>query len=155
MASRILGMGDVLTLIERAEAAADEDDQAAMEKRLRAGQFTFDDFLQAQRMMRKMGPLKNVVSMIPGLGKHMQGVDIDDRELARVEAIVLSMTSDERKRPEIINGSRRARIARGSGTSVQQVNKLLQARKQMQKMMKQMGQGKMPNLQSLAAQNRR
>jgi len=126
-----------------------------MEKRLRAGQFTFDDFLQAQRMMRKMGPLKNVVSMIPGLGKQMQGVDIDDRELARVEAIVLSMTSDERKRPEIINGSRRARIARGSGTSVQQVNKLLQARKQMQKMMKQMGQGKMPNLQSLAAQNRR
>jgi signal recognition particle subunit SRP54 len=155
MASRILGMGDVLTLIERAEAAAGEDDQAAMEKRLRAGQFTFDDFLQAQRMMRKMGPLKNVVSMIPGLGKQMQGVDIDDRELARVEAIVLSMTSDERKRPEIINGSRRARIARGSGTSVQQVNKLLQARKQMQKMMKQMGQGKMPNLQSLAAQNRR
>jgi signal recognition particle subunit SRP54 len=155
MASRILGMGDVLTLIERAEAAADEDDQAAMEKRLRAGQFTFDDFLQAQRMMRKMGPLKNVVSMIPGLGKQMQGVDIDDRELARVEAIVLSMTSDERKRPEIINGSRRARIARGSGTSVQQVNKLLQARKQMQKMMKQIGQGKMPNLQSLAAQNRR
>ena len=155
MASRILGMGDVLTLIERAEAAADEDDQAAMEKRLRAGQFTFDDFLQAQRMMRKMGPLKNVVSMIPGLGKQMQGVDIDDRELAWVEAIVLSMTSDERKRPEIINGSRRARIARGSGTSVQQVNKLLQARKQMQKMMKQMGQGKMPNLQSLAAQNRR
>jgi signal recognition particle subunit SRP54 len=155
MASRILGMGDVLTLIERAEAAADEDDQAAMEKRMRAGQFTFDDFLQAQRMMRKMGPLKNVVSMIPGLGKQMQGVDIDDRELARVEAIVLSMTSDERKRPEIINGSRRARIARGSGTSVQQVNKLLQARKQMQKMMKQLGQGKMPNLQSLAAQNRR
>jgi signal recognition particle subunit SRP54 len=155
MASRILGMGDVMTLIERAEAAAGEDDQAAMEKRLRAGQFTFDDFLQAQRMMRKMGPLKNVVSMIPGLGKQMQGVDIDDRELARVEAIVLSMTSDERKRPEIINGSRRARIARGSGTSVQQVNKLLQARKQMQKMMKQMGQGKMPNLQSLAAQNRR
>jgi signal recognition particle subunit SRP54 len=155
MASRILGMGDVLTLIERAEAAADEDDQEAMEKRLRAGQFTFDDFLQAQRMMRKMGPLKNVVSMIPGLGKHMQGVDIDDRELAWVEAIVLSMTSDERKRPEIINGSRRARIARGSGTSVQQVNKLLQARKQMQKMMKQLGQGKMPNLQSLAAQNRR
>ncbi|HYM63648.1 MAG TPA: signal recognition particle protein [Gaiellaceae bacterium] len=155
MASRILGMGDVLTLIERAEAAADEDDQEAMERRLRAGQFTFDDFLQAQRMMRKMGPLKNVVSMIPGLGKQLQGVDIDDRELARVEAIVLSMTSDERKRPEIINGSRRARIARGSGTSVQQVNKLLQARKQMQKMMKQMGQGKMPNLQSLAAQNRR
>ncbi|MBA2537814.1 MAG: signal recognition particle protein [Actinobacteria bacterium] len=155
MASRILGMGDVLTLIERAEAAAEEDEQQAMEKRLRAGQFTFDDFLQAQRMMRKMGPLSNVISMIPGLGKQMRGVTVDDRELARVEAIVLSMTADERRRPEIINGSRRARIARGSGTSVQQVNQLLQARKQMQKMMKQLGQGKMPNLQSIVAQQRR
>ena len=155
MASRILGMGDVLTLIERAEAAAEEDEQAEMEKRLRAGQFTFDDFLQAQRMMRKMGPLQNVVSMIPGLGKQMRGVNVDDRELARIEAIVLSMTSDERRRPEIINGSRRARIARGSGTSVQQVNQLLTARKQMQKMMKQLGRGKMPNIQSLAAQQRR
>ncbi|MBW3593765.1 MAG: signal recognition particle protein, partial [Actinobacteria bacterium] len=155
MASRILGMGDVLTLIERAEAAAEEDEQVEMERRLRAGQFTFDDFLQAQRMMRKMGPLQNVVSMIPGLGKQMRGVNVDDRELARVEAIVLSMTSDERRRPEIINGSRRARIARGSGTSVQQVNQLLTARKQMQKMMKQLGRGKMPNIQSLAAQQRR
>jgi signal recognition particle subunit SRP54 len=155
MASRILGMGDVLTLIERAEAAAEEDEQAEMERRLRAGQFTFDDFLQAQRMMRKMGPLQNVVSMIPGLGKQMRGVNVDDRELGRVEAIVLSMTSEERRRPEIINGSRRARIARGSGTSVQQVNQLLTARKQMQKMMKQLGRGKMPNIQSLAAQQRR
>ena len=155
MASRILGMGDVLTLIERAEAATTEDDQAAMEKRIKAGQFTFDDFLQAQRMMRKMGPLQNVLGMIPGLGKQMKGVNVDDRDLARVEAIVLSMTAEERRRPEIINGSRRARIARGSGTNVQQVNQLLQARKQMQKMMRQMGQGKMPNLQSLAAQQRR
>jgi signal recognition particle subunit SRP54 len=155
MASRILGMGDVLTLIERAEAAAGEDEQAEMEKRIRAGQFTFDDFLQAQRMMRKMGPLQNVLGMLPGLGKQMQGVNVDDRDLARVEAIVLSMTAEERRRPEIINGSRRARIARGSGTNVQQVNQLLQARKQMQKMMRQLGRGKMPNLQSLAAQQRR
>ncbi len=155
MASRILGMGDVLTLIERAEAAAGEDDQAEMEKRIRAGQFTFDDFLQAQRMMRKMGPLQNVLGMIPGLGKQMKGVNVDDRDLARVEAIVLSMTAEERRRPEIINGSRRARIANGSGTNVQQVNQLLQARKQMQKMMRQLGRGKMPNLQSLAAQQRR
>ncbi|HSJ95249.1 MAG TPA: signal recognition particle protein [Gaiellaceae bacterium] len=152
MASRILGMGDVLTLIEKAEAAVEEDDQEAMERRLRAGQFTFDDFLQAQRMMRKMGPLQSVMGMIPGLGKQMKGVNVDERHLARVEAIVLSMTADERARPEIINGSRRARIARGSGTSVQQVNQLLQARKQMQKMMKQLGQGKMPNLQSIVAQ---
>jgi signal recognition particle subunit SRP54 len=155
MASRILGMGDVMTLIERAEAAAGEDEQEEMERRLRAGQFTFDDFLQSYRMMRRMGPLKSVVGMIPGLGKQMQGVNVDEGELARVEAIVLSMTADERRRPEIINGSRRARIARGSGTTVQQVNQLMQARKQMQKVVKQLGRGKMPNLQSLAASQRR
>jgi signal recognition particle subunit SRP54 len=155
MASRILGMGDVLTLIERAEAAAGEDEQEAMERRLRAGQFTFDDFLQSYKMMRRMGSLKSIVGMIPGLGKQLQGVDVDDRQLARVEAIVLSMTADERSRPQIINGTRRARIARGSGTTVQEVNKLLAARKQMEKMMKQLGKGKMPNLQSLAAEQRR
>jgi signal recognition particle subunit SRP54 len=155
MASRILGMGDVLTLIERAEQAAEEDEQEEMERRLRAGQFTFDDFLQSYRMMRRMGPLKSVVGMIPGLGKQLQGVNVDDRELGRVEAIVLSMTAEERRRPEIINGSRRSRIAAGSGTTVQQVNKLLTARKQMAKMVKQMGKGKMPNLQSLAAAQKR
>jgi len=148
-------MGDVLTLIEKAEAAAEEDEQAALEKRMLQGRFTFDDFLQAYKMMRKMGPLKSVVSMIPGMGKQLQGVDLDDRELGRVEAIVLSMTAEERRNPEIIKGSRRARIAAGSGTTVQQVNKLLQARKQMEKMMKQMGRGKMPNLQSIVAQQRR
>ena len=102
-----------------------------------------------------MGPLKSVVGMIPGLGKQLQGVNVDDRELGRVEAIVLSMTAEERRRPEIINGSRRSRIAAGSGTTVQQVNKLLTARKQMAKMVKQMGKGKMPNLQSLAAAQKR
>jgi signal recognition particle subunit SRP54 len=155
MASRILGMGDVLTLIEKAEAAAEEDEAEEMERRLRAGQFTFDDFLQSYRMMRKMGPLKSVVGMIPGLGKQMQGVNVDDRELARIEAIVLSMTAEERRRPQLINGSRRARIARGSGTTVQQVNQLMTARKQMEKMVKQLGRGKMPNLQSIVAQQRR
>ncbi len=122
---------------------------------MRAGQFTFDDFLAAQKMLRRMGPLRNVVALIPGLGKQLQGVDVDDRELARIEAIVLSMTAEERRRPELLNGSRRARVARGSGTTVQQVNQLLAARKQMQKMVKQLGRGKMPNLQSLAAQQRR
>ena len=155
MASRILGMGDVLTLIEKAEEAAEADEQEEMERRLRAGQFTFEDFLQSYRMMRRMGPLKSVVGMIPGLGKQLQGVDVDDRELSKVEAIVLSMTVDERRRPEIINGSRRARIARGSGTTVQQVNQLLNARKQMAKMVKQIGKGKTPNLQSIAAAQRR
>jgi signal recognition particle subunit SRP54 len=155
MASRILGMGDVLTLIEKAEEAAEQDEQEELEKRLRAGQFTFEDFLKSYEMMRKMGPLRNVMSMIPGLGKQMQGVDLDDRQLEWVRAIVLSMTHEERRRPELIKGSRRARIARGSGTSVQQVNQLLNGRKQMEKMMKQMARGKAPNIQSMVAQMRR
>jgi signal recognition particle subunit SRP54 len=152
MASRILGMGDVLTLIERAEAAAEEDEQEALERRLRQGRFTFDDFLQSYKMMRRMGSLRNIVSLIPGVGKQLQGVDMDDSRLGRVEAIVLSMTPTERAQPEIISGSRRARIANGSGTTVQEVNQLLGARKQMEKMMKQLGKGKMPNFQSLVAQ---
>jgi signal recognition particle subunit SRP54 len=144
MASRILGMGDVLSLIERAEAAASEDEQAEMEARLRAGQFTFDDFLSAQKMLRRMGPLQSVLKMIPGMGSQLKDVQIDDRAMSRVEAIVLSMTPQERRMPHVINGPRRQRIARGSGTTVQQVNQLLTARKQMEKMMKQMGKGKMP-----------
>jgi signal recognition particle subunit SRP54 len=155
MASRILGMGDVLTLIERAEAAVEQDEQEELERRLREGRFTFDEFLQAYKMMRRMGSMKNVISLIPGLGKQLQGVNVDERELGRVEAIVLSMTAEERSKPEIIKGSRRARIAAGSGTSVQQVNQLLAARKQMEKMMKQFGRGKMPNIQSIVAQQRR
>src|SRR5262245_25328806 len=150
MASRILGMGDVLTLIERAEEAVAEEDQAAMEARLRAGEFTFDDFLASYRMMRKMVPVKGVLSMIPGLGKQLQEVDVDEKELDRTEAIILSMPPRERQLPQLIDGSRRARIARGSGTTVQQVNHLLNARKQMQKMMKQLGKGKMPALPGLA-----
>ena len=139
-------MGDVLTLIERAEAAVEADEQEEMERRLRAGQFTFDDFLTSYKMLRKMGPLKGVLSMIPGIGNQLKGVDVDERELARVEAIVLSMTPKERRIPQLIDGSRRQRIARGSGTTVQQVNHLLNARKEMQKMMKQLGKGKMPTL---------
>jgi signal recognition particle subunit SRP54 len=144
MASRILGMGDVLTLIERAEAAVEEDEQAEMEKRLRAGQFTFDDFLRAFKMLRRMGPLQGVLKMIPGVGQQLGDLDVDDAQMARVEAIVLSMTPLERSRPVVIDGKRRQRIARGSGTSVEQVNQLLEARKQMEKMMKQLGRGKMP-----------
>ena len=146
MASRILGMGDVLTLIEKAEAAVEEDEQEAMEARMRAGQFTFDDFLAAQKMLKKMGPLQGVLKMIPGLGNQLKDVDIDEHQLARVEAIVLSMTPQERRLPHLIDGSRRQRIARGSGQTIQDVNKLLSARKQMEKMMKQMGKGKMPTL---------
>ena len=139
-------MGDVLTLIERAEEAVAEDEAAAMEARMRAGQFTFDDFLAAQKMLKRMGPLQSVMKMIPGLGNQLKDVDIDERQLARVEAIVLSMTPQERRMPHLIDGSRRQRIAKGSGQTIQDVNKLLTARKQMEKMMKQMGKGKMPTL---------
>jgi signal recognition particle subunit SRP54 len=146
MASRILGMGDVLTLIEKAEQAVEADEQAEMEKRMRAGEFTFDDFLTSYKMLRKMGPLKGVLSMIPGVGNQLKGLEVDERELARVEAIILSMTPRERGYPNTIDGSRRQRIARGSGTTVQEVSRLLNARKEMQKLMKRMGQGKMPAL---------
>ena len=152
MASRILGMGDVLSLIEKAEDAIEEDEQAAMEARMRSGQFTFDDFLAAQKMLKRMGPLQGVLKLIPGIGNQLKGVDVDERRLGRVEAIVLSMTPHERRMPHLINGSRRQRIARGSGTTVQEVNQLLSARKQMEKMMKQMGKGKMPKLPPMQQQ---
>ena len=144
MASRILGMGDVLTLIERAEAAVADDEQAEMEKRLRQGQFTFDDFLRAYKMLRRMGPLGGILKLIPGMKEQIGDVDVDEQQMKRVEAIVLSMTPHERSTPHVIDGKRRQRIARGSGTQVEQVNQLLEARKQMEKMMKQMGRGKMP-----------
>jgi signal recognition particle subunit SRP54 len=146
MASRILGMGDVMTLIEKAEAAVEADEQAEMEARLRAGEFTFDDFLASYRMVRRMGPLKGVLKMVPGMGKQLDGLDIDERQMARVEAIVLSMTPHERRVPHVINGPRRRRIAAGSGTSIDEVNRLLQARKQMAKMVRQLGKGKLPTL---------
>ena len=150
MASRILGMGDVLSLVEKAEQAFEEDEQQAMEERIRKGKFTFDDFLSAQRMLRRMGPLQGVLKLIPGLGSQLKDVDIDERELKKVEAIVLSMTPHERNTPHVIDGKRRLRIAKGSGTSVQQVNRLLEARKQMEKMMKGMSKGKMPQIPGLA-----
>ena len=146
MASRILGMGDVLTLIEKAEQAVEQDEQAEMERRLLAGQFTFDDFLASSRMLKKMGPLKGVMKLVPGMGRQLDGLEIDDRQMARVEAMVLSMTPHERRTPHLINGPRRRRIAAGSGTTIEDVNRLLQARKQMEKVMKAMGKGKMPSL---------
>jgi signal recognition particle subunit SRP54 len=149
MAQRILGMGDVLSFIEKAEAQVDEDRAADLERRMRKGQFTFEDFLDQMKMMRRMGPLSSLLGMIPGMGAQLRNVKIDDRELDRIEAIVLSMTPEERRRPELIKGSRRARIARGSGTSVQQVNGLVKQFGQMQKVMKQIGRGRMPDLQAL------
>jgi signal recognition particle subunit SRP54 len=146
MASRILGMGDVLTLIERAERAASDGEQAELEARMRKGQFTFDDFLRTAAMLRRMGPLQAVMKMIPGIGSQLANADVDEGQMGRVVAIVHSMTPHERAVPHVIDGKRRQRIARGSGTTVQQVNQLLEGRKMMEKMMKQMGQGKMPAL---------
>ncbi len=147
MASRILGMGDVLTLIERAEAAIADDEKEELERRMMQGEFSFDDFLKSYKMLRRMGPLQGVLKMIPGFGKQLEGLDdVDERQLGRVEAIILSMTPHERRVPHVIDGSRRKRIAAGSGTTVTQVNQLLEARKQMAKMMKMAGSGKMPQL---------
>src|SRR3712207_6219054 len=154
MAQRILGMGDVLSFIEKAEQQVDEDRAADLERRLKKGQFTFEDFLEQMKMMRKMGPLSSLLGMIPGMNAQLRGMKIDDRELARIEAIVLSMTPEERRRPDLIKGSRRARIAKGSGTSVQQVNGLVKQFGQMQKVMKQIGRGRMPDLQALMRQSR-
>ena len=147
MAGRILGMGDVLTLIERAEAAGEADEKEELERRVMQGEFSFDDFLKSYKMLRRMGPLQGVLKMIPGLGKQLEGLDqVDEKQLGQVEAIILSMTPHERRVPHVIDGSRRQRIAAGSGTSVQQVNQLIEGRKQMAKMMKAMGSGKMPAL---------
>ncbi|MHB8927053.1 MAG: signal recognition particle protein [Bacillota bacterium] len=139
MASRILGMGDVLTLIEKAQVGFDEKKAAELEKKLRAAEFTLEDFVDQLRQVRKMGPLDQVLSMFPGAAK-MKGAlpkDVDERELDRAEAIINSMTPDERRRPEIIDGSRRRRLAGGSGTSVQQVNQLLKQFESTRRMIKQ------------------
>ena len=117
MASRILGMGDVLTLIEKAEAAFDEDEASGREEKLRKGQFTLEDFLDQMRQVRKMGPIGNLMKMMPGMPKELRKAEIDEGELGRVEAIICSMTPAERRDPTLINGSRRVRIAKGSGTT--------------------------------------
>jgi signal recognition particle subunit SRP54 len=146
MAGRILGMGDVLTLIERAESAVEEDEKDELERRMMQGEFTFDDFLKSYKMLRRMGPLQGVLKLIPGLGKQLDGLDqVDERQLAQVEGIILSMTPHERRVPHVIDGSRRKRIAAGSGTTVEQVNQLIEGRKQMAKMMKLMKSGKLPS----------
>ncbi len=151
MASRILGMGDVLTLIERAEAAIEDEEKEDLERRMMKGEFTFDDFLSSYKMLRRMGPLQGVLKMIPGLGKQLEGLDqVDESQLKRVEAVILSMTPHERRVPHVIDGSRRKRIAAGSGTTLEQVNQLIEARKQMAKMMKMAGSGKMPQIPGMA-----
>ena len=154
MAQRILGMGDVLTLIEKAGKEVDEREGEKLEQRLRAGEFDLEDFLGQLRMMRRMGPLQGLLGMIPGLGAQMRGMKVDERELDRIQAIILSMTAQERRHPELIKGSRRLRIARGSGTSVQAVNQLVKQFAQVRKLMKQVGRGKMPDIAAIARQRR-
>ena len=152
MASRILGMGDMLSLIEKAEQQVDERQAEDLQKKLEDDRFTLEDFLQQMRQVRRMGPMGNLLGMLPGMGamKGMKDVDVDEGELDRVEAIILSMTPLERANPAIIKGSRRKRIAAGSGTKVQQVNQLIKQFDQMRKMMRQMISGKAPDPQQLA-----
>jgi signal recognition particle subunit SRP54 len=151
MASRILGMGDVLTLIEKAQTELDQEEAEKASQRLMSGQFNLEDFLEQMQQVRRMGPLGQLMEMIPGMGKMTGDVDLSgaEQELSRIEAIIRSMTPGERRNPKIIKASRKRRIAAGSGTTVQDVNALLRQFKQMQRMMKQLGRGRGRNLASM------
>jgi len=151
MAQRILGMGDVISLVERAQQSFDEDEARRLNKKIRKNQFDFNDFLSQLQQIKKMGNIKDLVGMIPGMGKALKGIDIDDDSFRPIEAIIRSMTVHERENPEILNGSRRKRIANGSGTSIQEVNNLLKQFGEMKKMMKTMN--KMGGKRSLANMN--
>ncbi len=136
LASRILGKGDVISLVEKTQATIDEKEAADLEKKIMSNKFDFEDFLKQIRMMKKMGSLKSLLGMLPGVGGALKDVDLSGKELKQVEAIILSMTKEERKNPSVLNGSRRKRIARGSGNPIQNVNRLIKQFKEMQKMMK-------------------
>ena len=136
MANRILGMGDVVSLVERAQQAYDEEESRRINKKIKTNQFGFDDFLKQMEQMKKMGSMKDLIGMIPGVGKAMKDIDVDEDSMKPIEAIIKSMTPKERTHPEILNGSRKKRIANGSGTSIQEVNQLLKQFEQMRKMMK-------------------
>src|SRR3954454_6482520 len=156
MAQRILGMGDVLSFIEKAESQVDEDEAKRLEAKMRRNEFDLEDFLGQLKKIRKMGPLTSLLGMMPGLaGQQLSKLKVDEREFDRIEAIILSMTPDERRRPDIIKGRRRARIATGSGTSVQQVNQLVKQFSEMRKMMRGLQQGKMPDLGAMMRQGGR
>jgi signal recognition particle subunit SRP54 len=149
MAQRILGMGDVMTLIEKAETAFDEEQAAELERKIRKQELGLDDFLDQLRQIRRLGPLQSLLGMIPGMGKELRGVKVDESQFDRLQAIILSMTPEERRHPELIKGSRRLRIARGSGTNVQAVKELIKQFDQMRKVMRQLAQGRMPDLGAL------
>ncbi|OGU14824.1 MAG: signal recognition particle protein [Ignavibacteria bacterium GWB2_35_12] len=150
IASRILGMGDILTLVEKAELEVDEKQAQKLEEKLRKNQFTFDDFLEQLKTIKKMGSIRDLLGMLPGMDKALKGVNVDEKNFTRVEAIVLSMTKSERNNPKILNGTRRKRIADGSGTTIQDVNRLLKQFEEMNKMMKGFARGnKMKMLQNM------
>jgi signal recognition particle subunit SRP54 len=144
MASRILGMGDMLSLIERAEGQLDKEQSEELERKIRKNEFTLDDLNDQIKQIRKMGSMRSILGMLPGIGKQVRDAQIDEGQLDRVQAIILSMTPKERREPAVIDGSRRKRIAAGSGTSVQQVNQVLQQYRQMRKLMKQFATGGVP-----------
>ena len=154
MAQRILGMGDVMTLIEKAESAYDAQQAAELERKLRQQEFGLDDFLDQMRQVRRLGPLQSLLGMLPGVGKELRDVKVDERDFDRLQAIILSMTPQERRHPELIKGSRRLRIAQGSGTNVQAVKQLIKQFEQMRKIMRQVSQGRMPDLGALMRQGR-
>jgi len=143
IASRILGMGDIVTLVEKAQEQFDEEKAGKLEEKLRKSQLTLEDFLEQLREVKKMGPLSQVLGMLPGMNKMPGDVKVDENALVRIEAMIQSMTPEERTRPSIINGSRRRRIALGSGTTVQEVNRLLKQFDEMQRMMKRLTKGNM------------
>nr|MBA2255910.1 signal recognition particle protein [Thermoleophilaceae bacterium] len=150
MAQRILGMGDVLSLVEKAERQLDEAKAKELERKIRREEFTLEDFLEQMQQVRKMGPLQSLLGMLPGLGgQQLSQLQVDERQLDRIQAMITSMTPAERRNPDLLNGSRRRRVARGSGTSVQAVNQLLKQFAQMRKLMRQVASGRMPSLQEL------
>lgn len=146
LASRILGMGDIVTLVEKAQESVDMEQAEKLQQKILKAQFDFEDFLDQMNQLKKMGPLESIIGMIPGVGKQLKGIKFDEREIDRMAAIIKSMTIAERRKPSIIDGSRKKRIARGSGTSVQTVNQLLKQFFQMQKMFSKMNKGKLKGI---------
>jgi signal recognition particle subunit SRP54 len=149
MASRILGMGDVLTLVEKAQREIDQEKAQELQKKMLSDRFTLEDFQEQLAQMKRMGPLTELLGMIPGVGRALKGVEVDSKEIGRIEAIINSMTPLERRKPSVIAGSRKKRIARGSGVTVRDVNMLLKQFDQMRKMMKSIKKGAIPNLPGL------
>ncbi len=141
MASRILGMGDIVSFVEKAQENFDEEEAARLQKKMRKNQFDFDDFLKQLSQIKKMGNIKDLMAMIPGVGKAIKDIDIDENSFKGIEAIIKSMTTYERQNPQVLDGSRKQRIAKGSGTSVTKVNKLVKQFEEMRKMMKAMNGG--------------